>query len=106
MHTLPTEIITQIFGELPVRDTLHLAATCRRLRQVLDEHTPTIYKRLRRQIKCERHARVVLADQGGVPFNSSSVTIQDLVRLQRNSCIVEKAIIAFDRDVTAYIRGE
>ncbi|GKZ48544.1 hypothetical protein AbraIFM66951_000617, partial [Aspergillus brasiliensis] len=56
MHTfsesnpIPTEVIINIFGELPLPDALHLAATCRRLRQVLNDNTPTIYKRLRKKI--------------------------------------------------------
>ncbi|PWY66363.1 hypothetical protein BO94DRAFT_504324 [Aspergillus sclerotioniger CBS 115572] len=103
MHTIPTEILIRIYGDLPVPDVLHLSATCHRLRQVLDEHTPTIYKRLRRQIKCERHARAVLADQGILPLNSPSVTIRHLLQLQRNFRVVEKAIVVFDREVTANI---
>ncbi|PYI02675.1 hypothetical protein BO78DRAFT_453397 [Aspergillus sclerotiicarbonarius CBS 121057] len=104
MHTIPTEIIIKIFGNLPLSDALHLATTCRRLRQVLDENTATIYKHLRRHILCERHARVLLADQGGLSSDSSSVTIRDLLQLRRNSRIVEKAIEVFDRDITPHIR--
>lgn len=113
MHTfsqsnpMPTEVIIRIFGELTLPDALHLAATCRRLRQVMKENTPAIYRRLRRQVPCERYARVVLADQGGPPpCSSSSMTIADLLRLRRNSRIVEKAIEVFDRDITAHIRSE
>lgn len=112
MHTfsgpnpIPTEVIINIFGELSLPDALHLAATCRRLRQVLSEHTPTIYKRLRRKIPCERYARVLLADQGDLALYSSSVTIRDLLRLRRNSRMVEKAIEVFDRDITPNIRSE
>ncbi|GKZ57414.1 hypothetical protein AnigIFM60653_001747 [Aspergillus niger] len=102
---MPTEVIIRIFGELTLPDALHLAATCRRLRQVMKENTPAIYRRLRRQIPCERYARVVLADQGGPPpYSSSSMTIADLLRLRRNSRVVEKAIEVFDRDITAHIR--
>ncbi|GKZ38023.1 hypothetical protein AbraIFM66950_009937 [Aspergillus brasiliensis] len=110
MHTfsesnpIPTEVIINIFGELPLPDALHLAATCRRLRQVLNDNTPTIYKRLRKKIPCERYARVLLADQGGLPPHSSSVTVWDLLRLRRNSRMVEKAIEVFDRDITPKIR--
>ncbi|KAJ5570015.1 uncharacterized protein N7459_009445 [Penicillium hispanicum] len=103
-NSIPTEVVIRIFGELSLSDALHLAATCCRLRQVLNENTPTVYKRLRRQIQCERYARVLLADQGGLPSNSPSVTIPDLLRLRRNSRMVEKAINVFDRDITPHIR--
>ncbi|KAJ5745256.1 hypothetical protein N7520_010438 [Penicillium odoratum] len=104
LKTIPAEVVIKIFGELSLPDALHLAATCCRLRQVLDENTPTIYKRLRRNIQCEGYARVLLADQGGLPSDSSPVTIWDLLRLRRNSRIVEKAIKVFDRDITPHIR--
>ncbi|PYH65916.1 uncharacterized protein BO88DRAFT_347790 [Aspergillus vadensis CBS 113365] len=103
-HSIPTEVIIRIYGELPLPDALQLAATCCRLRQVLIDNTPTIYKNLRRNVPCERYARVLLADQGGSPPHSSSVTIGDLLRLRRNSRIVEKAIEVFDRDITPNIR--
>lgn len=112
MHTMsksnpiPSEVVIKIFEELSLLDALHLAATCCRLRQVLDENTPTIYKRLRRKIQCEEYARVLLADQGGLPSDSSSVTMRDLLRLRRNTCRVEKAINVFDRDITPHIRSE
>ncbi|GFN21568.1 hypothetical protein AtubIFM56815_004141 [Aspergillus tubingensis] len=101
---IPTEVLTRIYGELPLLDALRLAATCRRLRQVLIDNTPTIYKRLRRRIPCERYARVLLADQGGSPPQYSSVNIGDLLRLRQNSRFVEKAIEVFDRDITPNIR--
>ncbi|OJZ83140.1 hypothetical protein ASPFODRAFT_194567 [Aspergillus luchuensis CBS 106.47] len=101
---IPTEVLIRIYGELPLPDALHLAATCRRLRQVLINNTPTIYKRLRRKMPCEQHARVLLADQGGPLPHSSSVTLGDLLRLRRNVGIVEKAIEVFDRDITPHIR--
>lgn len=112
MHTMsesnpiPSEVVIKIFGELSLPDALHLAATCSRLRQVLDENTPTIYKCLRRKIQCEGYARVLLADQGGLPSDSSSVTMRDLLRLWRNSGRVEKAMNVFDRDITPHIRSE
>jgi hypothetical protein len=105
-NTIPAEVVINIFGELSLPDAIHLAATCCRLRQVLDENTPTIYKRLRRNILCEGYARVLLADQRGLPSDSSSVTIRDLLRLQRNSHMVEKAIKVFDRDITPHIWSE
>lgn len=105
LNTIPPEVVIKIFGELSLLDALHLAATCCRLRQILDENTPTIYERLRRQIQCEKYARVLLADQGVLP-SGSSVTIQGLLRLRRNSRIVEKAIDVFDRDITPHIRSE
>ncbi|KAJ5433326.1 uncharacterized protein N7458_012482 [Penicillium daleae] len=103
LNTIPPEVVIKIFGELSLLEALHLAATCCRLRQILDENTPTIYERLRRQIQCEKYARVLLADQGVLP-SGSSVTIQGLLRLRRNSRIVEKAIDVFDRDITPHIR--
>lgn len=105
-NTIPAEVVIKIFGELSLQDALHLAATSCRLRQVLDENMPTIYKRLRRNIQCEGYARVLLADQGGLPSDSSSVTIRDLLRLRRISRMVEKAINVFDHDITPHIRSE
>jgi hypothetical protein len=105
-NTIPVEVVIKIFGELSLPDALHLAATSCQLCQVLDENTPTIYKPLRRNIQCEGYARVLLVDQGGLPSDSSSVTIQDLSRLRRNSRMAEKAINMFDRDITPHIRSE
>lgn len=112
MHTMsesnpiPSEVVIKIFGELSLPDALHLAATCCRHRRVLEENMPTIYRSLRRKIQCEGYARVLLADQGGLPSDSPLVTIRDLLRLRRNSRRVEKTINVFDRDITPHIRSE
>lgn len=103
---IPTEVVINIFGELPPSDAFHFAATCCRMRPVLYENTPTIYKYLRRQIQCERYARTLLADQGGLLSDSPLVTIRDLLQLRGNSRIVEKAIDVFNRDIVPRIRSE
>lgn len=103
---IPTEIIIRIYGELSFTDAFNLAATCRQLRLILDTNTPTIYKRLRKQISGEKYARLLLVDQGSLPSTSSALGTHHLRRLRRNSRRVEKAIDKFDHVILPDIQSE
>ncbi|PWY64812.1 hypothetical protein BO83DRAFT_411068 [Aspergillus eucalypticola CBS 122712] len=93
-------------GEDPLSfsDAFNLAATCRQLRLILDNHTPTIYKRLRRHIKGGIYARLLLVDQGSLPSISSTLGIHHFRHLRRNYRKVEKAINEFDHVILTDIQ--
>lgn len=107
LTSFPAELITQILCWLPsFSDILSFAATCRRHRQIWTENVTVIYNHIApRAIKCRRNARILLADQGGAAADSPVLSVRDVLRLIRNSHIVEKAIARFNRDVVRHVRG-
>ena len=87
-------------------DALALAATCRRLRNVWITNVGPIYSHVApRSIPCERYARRFLADQGGPAVNVSTLSDKDVLRMLRNSCVVEQAILQFEKEIVSRVKG-
>ena len=98
LETIGPELITQIFSQLPTfSDVFALAATCHWLREVYSAHVPPIYDKIApRNISCLCQARRFLHDQGG-PAEEASLSTKDIRSLVRNSHMVERAILQFER---------
>lgn len=105
--SIPAELLTKTFCQLPLfSDVLALAATCKRLRRVWTIHTTMIYHHLApRCIPCEPSARRFLADQDGLATKSLVLSSAEVVSIIRNSSIVEKAILQFEREIIPKIKG-
>ncbi|KAF2234699.1 hypothetical protein EV356DRAFT_514839 [Viridothelium virens] len=103
---LPPELVTRIFQALPCfLDVFNFASTARRFRIIWCENAPSIYERVvRRSIPCHRHARRLLADQGGPPVDSATLSMPEILKLAHNAALVDKAISRFERDVVRYVR--
>ena len=99
------ELITDIMCRLPsFSDDFAFAAICRRLRRIWSEDVTFIYKHVApRTIKCEHDARILPADQGGAAADSPVLSVRDVLRLVRNSHIVEKSIGQFNRDIVCKV---
>lgn len=91
---LPIELTIYIFGHLSSPDILSFAATCRKYRQIWQEHTNTIYNLISHTIQCQQDARTLLADQGVVPFDSA-MTVPGFMQLRRNSHVMGKIVKKF-----------
>ncbi len=105
--SLPVELVTKIYSLLPsFFDVLALAATCRRLRCIWTTNVTSIYSQVAsRSIPCERYARRFLADQGGPATGFPTLSTRDALNVLRNSCIIEKAILQFERDIVCRVRS-
>lgn len=105
--SLPAELVTNIFKFLPsLSDVLALAATCRRLRRTWTTNVTTIYSQVAsRSIPCERYARCFLADQGGPATSYPTLSVRDVLCMVRNSFVVEKAMLQFERDLVRSVKS-
>lgn len=102
----PVELQTVVFCHLPsFQDVFSLASTCRQLRDVWLKDLTTIYKHVaKRNITYERHARILLADQGGpVPEAGiqSASNVHHMIKIQH---VVDKAIARFESDIVSKVR--
>ena len=107
LSLIPVELLTDIFNLLPsLSDVLALAATCRRLRRIWTMNVTTIYSHVApRSIPCERHARRFLADQGGPATDYPTLSARDVICILRNSCVVEKAMLQFEKDIVRLVKS-
>ena len=104
---IPVELLTKTFSLLPsLSDVLALAATCRRLRHIWTMNVTTIYSHVAsRSIPCEREARRFLADQGRPATNYPTLSALDVICMLRNSRVVEKAMLQFERDLVRHVKS-
>ncbi|KAL8792514.1 MAG: hypothetical protein Q9195_004884 [Heterodermia aff. obscurata] len=102
---LPAELLTLVYCHLPsFYDVFSLASTCHRLRQVWLNHVSTIYKHVARAaITCEKHARILLANQGGPSPESEITMVSDVARMMQNMQAVDKAILQFESKIVRKI---
>ena len=104
---LPAELLTAVYCHLPsFYDVSSLASTCHRLRHVWLQNVATIYKPVARvSITCERHARILLADQGGPSPESEITSVSDVARMMQNMQAVDKAIVQFESKIVSKVRA-
>lgn len=102
ISSFPAEVDLDLFCSLSAfPDVLHLAATCQKYRQVFLHNVTTIYQHVSpRAIPCRSSARKLLADQGGALPNEAP-TIQDFLRMTRNSIVMEKSVDHFNETVVS-----
>lgn len=80
-------------------DVFALTETCTRFRRIWTTNLTAIYIEIaKRSIPCERHARVLLADQGGPPLNAP-LSAEDMLRMVHNARVVQKAILQFEKEI-------
>ena len=58
-----------------------------------------------RSIPCERYARSFLADQGGPAVDIPKLSTRDVLYIVRNSCMIEKAILQFEREIVRRVKS-
>lgn len=103
---LPPELVVDVFCHLSLSNALAFASTARRYRQIFSENLAIIYKHIGPgSIRCHRYARILLHDQGGPPTDASDLTVNDVLRILRNSRIVERAVDKFNRDIVSRVRS-
>lgn len=90
LKALPDDIILNIFYSLSTfSDVSFFALSCRRLNELLDDYTASIYRQIAQQdIEFESHARALPRDQKGLKgpkLEPNSLTVQDIRRLMRNT---------------------
>jgi len=107
MQALPAELTTEIFCLLPsLSDVFAVAATCHQFRYVWMTNVTQIYHQVApRSIPCERYARRFRADQGGPAMECWKLSPGDVVCMVRNACVVEKAILQFEREIVRRVRS-
>ena len=105
---LPSELTLNIFCQLSsFTDVFALAGTCRGLRQIYSAYTTLIYSRVApRSIACESYARRFLIDQDGGPAIGSPFSVADMLRVAKNSSVVEKAIRQFEKEIVSRVRSK
>jgi hypothetical protein len=103
---MPAELLIKAFCLLPsLFDVLALAASCRRLRSVWISNVTTIYSQIAPStITCEPYARSLLSDSGGPAADAATLSARDMIYLMRNACVVEMAILEFEREVVTKVR--
>ena len=101
---IPTELIIHIFKcSSSLSEVLALAATCHRLQEIWHDNVTEIYTPVAaRSISCEKHARRLCADHGGL--KDGNVSPQDVRRILRNAHIVKKAIVQFEKEVVCKVK--
>ena len=104
---LPNEIIVKLFCHLSsLSEVLALAAVIRALRLIWTGNITHIYYQVAPQsISCERHARKFREDQRGSFFESCPMSAQDVICIARNSRIVEKSVLQFEREIVCKVKG-
>ncbi|KAL8784278.1 MAG: hypothetical protein Q9195_009114 [Heterodermia aff. obscurata] len=95
--SLPKELLISIFCHLPsLNEAFVLSSACQVLQGIWLNSVTTIYKHLaRRSIPCERHARQLLALQGGPSSDSRITSAKEVSRMMKNRDVVERAIRTF-----------
>ncbi|KAI0405877.1 hypothetical protein F4802DRAFT_614048 [Xylaria palmicola] len=98
---MPSEVIIEIYMNLlAFRDVFALSGVCRRLSDIWRENATPIYRALAPyNIGFLKPARQLLADQGGAPTNSDTLTVHDVRRMIRNAHRAEKAADIFGQEV-------
>ncbi|RJE23170.1 hypothetical protein PHISCL_04477 [Aspergillus sclerotialis] len=104
----PVEVILAVFCHLPTfSEALNFATTCHRHYRIWIENTALIYTYIApKSIPCIRHARDLLAAQGGAPVESGLITAWDIRRLIRNWRIVQKSLARFNQDITPGVKSK
>lgn len=105
---LPPELVVDVLCLLPsLSDVIAFCSTARRYRHICSENVTTVYKHVGpRSIRCHQYARILLNDQGGPTSDSSDLTVDDVLRLLRNSRIAEKAVGKFNRDIVCRVKSK
>lgn len=108
LTTFPKELLTGIYYFLPsFSEVLALSSTCHWLRDCWLTDVTLIYHHIApRTIPCERHARNFLVDPHGTYKNPSMISADDVLRLIRNSRIVEKAISQFETQIVSRVKRD
>lgn len=105
--SIPPEVIIAILSQPPsFSDVFALAAVCRALRAVWHSNTTAIFKQVApSDIKHLSLARSLLADQGGTPRDSTSLSVDDVRRMVRNARMANKSADRFGREVAGAVDG-
>lgn len=105
--SLPTELITRIYCSLPsLVDVLTLSSSCHRLRDIwLINASPIYHVVAPKNIPCERHARRLLADQKGAVDADFIFSAEDILRIIKNSYIVEEAVFQYEIQINHKVKG-
>ncbi|KAL8918372.1 MAG: hypothetical protein Q9208_007391 [Pyrenodesmia sp. 3 TL-2023] len=103
---LPNELLTDIYCFLPsFSNALAFASTCHRVRDCWLTEATLIYRHIApKSIPCERHARTFLADQHEAITDPSKISAEHVLRLMRNSRMVEQAIPEFEAHIVSRVR--
>ncbi|KAI1363879.1 hypothetical protein F5Y08DRAFT_340204 [Xylaria arbuscula] len=98
---VPPEVLCGIYFQLPAfRDVFALAATCRQLHTVWCDNQTSIYHAIApSEIEFLDLARQLLADQGGSPTNSTTLTTHDVRRMVRNASKARNSAYTFGLEV-------
>ena len=101
LWSCPDEIVISVFCHLPsFHEVFVLSATCHLMQEVWLDNVETIYKYLaRHSIPCERHARQLLALQGGPPLESKIASAKQVIQMMKNRDMVERAICTFEHQI-------
>ncbi|KAA8647681.1 uncharacterized protein ATNIH1004_006375 [Aspergillus tanneri] len=107
LECLPTEVIVSIFTALPsFSDVAWFAATGRRFHRVWTENAYSIYQQIApRTVPCRRHARILLADQGGPHPNAANLSFPHVLRLIQNAAILERSAEDFNKHHRERVQG-
>ncbi|THC93150.1 hypothetical protein EYZ11_007359 [Aspergillus tanneri] len=99
LDCIPTEVIVSIFTALPsFSDVAWFAATGRRYHRVWNNYAYLIYQQIApRTIPCRRHARVLLADQGGPHASVTNLSFPHVLQLIRNAAILDRSAKDFNK---------
>ena len=105
--SMPNELILEIFCCMSsLSDVLAFAATNRRLRHIWTGNVTRVYERVApRSIPCERDARKFREDQRGSTFECTQVSPRDVIHIVRNSRVLEKAVLQFEREIASRVQG-
>lgn len=104
---MPPEVIIAIFSRLSsFSEVFALAAVCRALSAVSYSNTAAIFQQIAASdIKHLALVRLLLADQGGAPRDSMSLSVDDIRRMVRNARMANKSADRFGREVVGAIQG-
>lgn len=101
---LPTEILVHIYCQLPsFSDVFHFAATCKQFNSVYCQSTNIIYNHISQKcIQCRYNARQLLANQKGIPVNTTTpITTSDVRQICQNACTVTECLKKYNSDFIA-----
>lgn len=103
LKALPDDIILNIFYSLST------FLSCRRLNELLDDYTPSIYRQIAHHgIEFESHARALVRDQNGLKgpkLEPNSLRVQDIRRLMVNTRRAAKSSKCFGREIAPHALG-
>lgn len=111
LSSLPDDIILNIFYSLSTfSDVLSFALSCRRVTELLDDYTPSVYEQIaQHDIEFDTHARALLRDQKGLKgpaLEPKSLSVSDLRRLMRNSRRAVQSSNWFGREIAPHTMGK